>query len=244
MHSIRENTDLVRAGIRAALLQAGRAEDDCLLVAVTKTHPASAINEVLSAGVTDFGENKVQEASAKLPELWESVAPSATARFHFIGHLQSNKVKALLRLQPWLIQSVDSYSLAETISKQLTSLGAEAGSPQNILIQVNTSGEDSKSGMTPATAKEQILRIADLPHLRIKGLMTIGLLADDPEAARAGFKALKTLFDELRAEQDPRLEMRYLSMGMTDDYQVAISEGANLVRIGSAIFGTRKRGTV
>lgn len=236
MHSLRENTDLVRSGIRAALLQAGRAEDDCLLVAVSKTHPASAIQELLSLGIRDFGENKVQEAAAKLPVLQEKPL-AAQARFHFIGHLQSNKVKALLRLKPWLIQSVDSFSLAETISRL-------SASPQDILIQVNTSGEESKSGLTPATAKAQIQRMAELPGIRIKGLMTIGLLADDPEAARAGFKALKTLFDELKAENKPGIEMKYLSMGMTDDYQVAISEGANLVRIGSAIFGTRKRGTV
>lgn len=243
MHSIRENIATVRAGIRSALLQAGRAEDDCLLVAVSKTQPAAAVREAFSNGVGDFGENKVQEAAAKLPELLSADVSEARARFHFIGRLQSNKVKALLRLRPWLIQSVDSYALAEYISTQITHLGAEANAPQDILIQVNTSGELSKSGMTPSTAKAEIHRIAALPHLRIKGLMTIGLLADEPEAARGGFRDLKALFDELKAEADPRIEMRYLSMGMTDDYHIAISEGANLVRIGSAIFGKRERGT-
>lgn len=245
MQSIRANIELVQSGVASALHKAGRSQDDCLLVAVTKTHPASFIQAALEAGITDFGENKVQEAAAKLPELMELLPDTAVVpHFHFIGHLQSNKVNALLRLHPWLIESVDSVSLATSISKAIESLGPEAHSPQDILIQVNTSGEASKSGMTPATARAQIEQIAQLPHLQIKGLMTIGLLADDPEAARAGFKELKILFDELKADHDPRIEMKYLSMGMTDDHPIAISEGANLVRIGSAIFGYRKRGTL
>ena len=238
MQSIAENVATIRAGIRAALRESGRAEDDCLLVAVSKTQPAAAILEALDCGIRDFGENKVQEAASKLPELLQQMPEGfKPPNFHFIGHLQTNKVKALLRLQPQLIQSVDSFNLAQTISRQLTH-------PQDILIQVNTSGEGSKSGMTPSTAWDEIHRIAALPHLMIKGLMTIGLLADDPEDARPGFRALKQLFEKLRAENDPGIEMKYLSMGMTDDYRIAIHEGANLVRVGSAIFGKRERGTL
>lgn len=234
MPDIAENISRIETTLKQRLVSLGRREDDCLLVGVTKTHPAEAVCSALQAGILDIGENKVQEATQKLPEL-SRLAPDSPYRFHFIGHLQSNKVKALLRLKPFLIHSVDSFRLASAISEQ-------SETPSDILIQVNTSGEASKSGLEPEIAQAEIMRIAELKRIRIMGLMTIGLLAEEPEAARPGFRMLKELFDDLAKTDHPRLRMRYLSMGMTDDYLIALEEGSNLVRIGSAIFGNRNYG--
>ena len=237
MPGITENISRIEVSLAKKLCSLGRQKDDCLLVAVTKTHDAETVKQAVLNGITHFGENKVQEAIVKVPALQIMLGDSHPfPSFHFIGHLQSNKVKALLRLSPWLIHSVDSYDLAAVIDKYT---GERI---QDILIQVNTSGESSKSGMSPDRAKDEILRIAELKRLRIRGLMTVGLLGEAPEEARPGFRELKQLFDEIADIGDQRLEMRYLSMGMSDDHMVALEEGANLVRLGSAIFGARNYG--
>ena len=230
MTALSETIHLVRQRIDEAARQAGRKPEDIMLVAVTKTQPAEVISTALESGITQIGENKVQEASVKLPLLTQPYAG-----FHFIGHLQSNKVKALLKLKPCLIHSVDSVTLAQKLNAELS----RESRVQEILLQVNTSREESKSGLAPERVFETAQLIAAMPQLRIQGLMTIGTLSPHPEAARACFRELKLLYDKLAAAHLPGVQMRYLSMGMTADFTLAIAEGSNLVRIGSAIFGER-----
>ena len=230
MTAIRDNIRTIRHKIDHAAQRTGMKSDRILLVAVTKTQSAELINEALQAGITDFGENKLQEAEKKLPHVTE-----AYAGFHFIGHLQTNKVKALLKLKPCLIHSIDSFHLALALSSALDGQDRK----QDILLQVNTSGEDSKHGIEPKQLLSLAKEIAMLPRITIKGLMTIGRLSDRAEDSRQDFKLLKTLADELKAANIPKLDIKWLSMGMTNDFEIAIEEGANLVRIGSAIFGER-----
>jgi pyridoxal phosphate enzyme (YggS family) len=221
---------LVQKRINAAAKLVGRKSEDILLVAVTKTQSVETVNEALRLGIKHFGENKVQEAIAKLPLLTKPYDG-----FHFIGHLQTNKVKALLKLEPYLIHSVDSLHLATEINQILAGTGRQ----QDILLQVNTSGEPSKSGCEPDDLLPLAIEAAKLPNLSIKGLMTIGRLSDKAEDSRQDFQLLKELSMELKALELPEVEMQWLSMGMTSDFEIAIEEGANLVRIGSALFGER-----
>lgn len=227
---IEQNIRSVQERIKAAAVRAGKKPEDIKLVAVTKTQTAEVVNQALKTSITDFGENKVQEAINKLPLITKH-----NASFHFIGHLQTNKVKALLKLSPVLIHSVDSFHLAMAISKALDEIGRK----QDILLQVNTSGENSKSGIEPERLFELAKDIAKLPNLTVKGLMTIGRLGTNPEDCRQDFKLLTNLFNELIKMKIPKLDMKWISMGMTNDFEIAIEEGANLVRIGSAIFGER-----
>ncbi len=208
----------------------GISPEEIILVAVSKTQPAEVINAALRAGIDYFGENKVQEAEAKLPEI---TAPYEG--FHFVGHLQSNKVKALLKLEPDLIHSVDSPHIAREISRVLEGTDRV----QEILLQVNTSGEMSKFGVQPFMLPEFALEAAELPNIVVSGLMTIGRLSDKVENCRQDFRMLKQLFDNLLKLNIPKLDMKWLSMGMSNDYEIALEEGANLLRIGSAIFGER-----
>lgn len=230
MTVLADNLSRVKNAIAAAADKAGRKADEILLVAVTKTHSAETVNLALQAGITHFGENKVQEAAQKLPLITEPFDG-----FHFIGHLQTNKVKALLQLNPCLIHSVDSLHLAREIDKVAGNLNKK----QEILLQVNTSGEDSKSGCEPAELIELTKAVSQLPNLVIKGLMTIGRLSESAEDSRQDFNLLKKLSDDLKTQNIFGLELKWLSMGMTSDFEIAIEEGANLVRIGSAIFGAR-----
>ncbi len=230
MTIIENNIRSVQERISAAALKAGKKPEDIMLVAVTKTQSAEIVNQALKAGIKDFGENKVQEAINKFPLLSKTYKG-----FHFIGHLQTNKVKALLKLNPVLIHSVDSFHLAMAISKALEGLDKI----QPILLQVNTSGEDSKSGIEPERLVELAKEITKLPNLSVKGLMTIGRLSSNPEDCRQDFKLLTHLSQELIRKKIPKLDMKWISMGMTNDFEIAIEEGANLVRIGSAIFGER-----
>jgi len=221
----------VRLG--SAALRSGRRAEDILLVAVTKTHPPELVDQALALGIRHIGENRVQEAVLKLPLLQQPYEG-----FHYIGHLQTNKVRQLLGLKPWLIHAVDSLHLAQALSRGCVDLGRT----QDILLQVNVSGEASKAGFAAAEMIEAAARIAQLPQLQIRGLMTIGRLTDNPEDNRAVFRQLRELSGAIADEQLPGVEMRWLSMGMSDDFPVAIEEGANLVRLGSAIFGARVAG--
>ncbi len=226
---IAENLELVKENIKNACEKSGRDINEVKLIAVTKTHPAETIEEIIALGVKVIGENKIQEAEQKLPVL------SERPEFHFIGHLQSNKIKKLIPLKPALIHSLDKYSTAEKLSDYLHKNELE----QDVLIQINTTDEGQKSGIDEEKAIELIKDIAKLPYIHIKGLMTIGMLSENPESNRKYFKALKQLRDRIEAMAIPNVDMQYLSMGMSDDYMIAIEEGANLIRVGSAIFGKR-----
>ncbi len=220
----------VMARAQAAAEKAGRDPAGITLVGVSKTRTASEVNAALREGLRHFGENRVQEAADKLPLITESYAG-----FHFVGHLQSNKAKLLLSLNPSLIHSVDSQHLARALSHALE--GTER--IQDILLQVNTSGEVSKFGMHGFELPELARGIAKMPGLRIRGLMTIARLSEDPEEARADFKTLRLLAEQLQSLAIPKLELGILSMGMSNDFEIAIAEGATHIRIGSAVFGER-----
>lgn len=233
MPTIVENVKAVQASLKEKLAQTGRETDEVLVVAVTKTHPVEVIESALRAGIRHFGENKVQEARRKLPFITEPYDG-----FHYIGRLQTNKINALLELEPILIHSIDSLNLAVNLNKRCETRGRV----QDILVQVNTTGEQSKSGCEPGEAIELVQQISDLPNLRVKGLMTIGLMSDDAEKTRPSFRLLKELFDELKNKENAGYEMRWLSMGMSGDYLTAIEEGANIIRLGSVLFGERDYG--
>lgn len=230
---IEKNIDALKHRVAAVAGRCGKTLDNILLVAVTKTHPPAEIDLALRHGIRHIGENKIQDAALKLPLLTQSYEG-----FHFIGHLQSNKINALLKLNPYLIHSIDSYELAVKLDAAL----ASSGKVQSILLQVNTTGEDSKSGIEPADLFAVAARIAELKYIRIMGLMTIGKQVAEPEEGRIYFTRLRVLFDQLKAAHLPNVQMQWLSMGMTDDFEIAIEEGANLIRIGSAIFGARNYG--
>lgn len=226
--SIASNLQEIQGRIRTAALAGGREPASVRLVAVSKTRPAGDVIEALRAGQSVFGENYVQELVAKATEVPE------TAEWHFIGHLQSNKVKQIAGVVT-MIHSVDRLSLAEEISRQWGRLGRCC----DILVQVNLSGEASKSGTTEAGALQLARSISTLDNVRIRGLMTMPPFFDDPEAARPFFAELKRLSQRIEAEGIPGVEMRELSMGMSGDFEAAIQEGATLVRVGTSIFGSR-----
>jgi pyridoxal phosphate enzyme (YggS family) len=217
--SIAANVAAVRARVAAACERAGRAPASVRLVAVTKTVPAAAVAEALTAGVTDVGENYVQEAAAKRAEL------GGRGVWHLIGHLQTNKVRAALQAFDTL-QAVDSLRLAEAISRQ-------ASRAVPVLLEVNAAGETTKFGFAPADLGAAAASVRRLPNLDVRGLMTVAPATSDPEALRPLFRSLRRL-----AEANGLQE---LSMGMSGDFEVAVEEGATMVRIGRAIFGERAR---
>lgn len=221
-----EAVEQIQARIADAAVRSGRTASDVQLVAVSKTHPAGAIREALECGLAVFGESKLQEARAKIAE-----SPSR-ARWHFIGHLQSNKVRPALPLFE-LFHSVDSLDLASTINR----IAGELGLFPRILLEVNMAGESSKFGFKPNELSEKIESLLELDRLQIEGLMTIPPYADDPEHSRPFFAGLRELRDHLATRSNVRLDT--LSMGMSGDFEVAIAEGATIVRIGTAIFGAR-----
>lgn len=202
------------------------------LVAVTKNHSVPAMVEAIAAGITAVGENRVQEMMAKHPEIQ---AAGKLVEWHLIGHLQTNKVRQAVPLAD-LIHSVDSEHLAVEIDKT----AGKCNKRQDILLQVNVADEDSKFGVELGQALPLAKQISQLDHIRLCGLMTIAPYADDPETLRPVFRELHTLFGELKALNLANTDIKWLSMGMTNDYQVAVEEGANLVRIGTGIFGSRK----
>jgi len=222
------NLARIKQRIRTAAEAAGRDPDSVRLVAVSKTRPAADIITAFQAGQTVFGENYIQELVPKLAEVQETV------EWHVIGHLQSNKVKYVAG-QVALIHSVDRLSLAQEIDRQWGKLGKIC----DVLIQVNVSGEATKSGTTEEGAIGLVRECALLPNIRVKGLMTMPPFFDDPEAARPYFAELRRLSETVAAERIAGVEMAELSMGMSGDFEAAIQEGATLVRIGTAIFGGR-----
>jgi pyridoxal phosphate enzyme (YggS family) len=229
--SIASNLQEIQGRIRTAALAGGREPASVRLVAVSKTRPAGDVIEAFRAGQSVFGENYVQELAAKAAEV---AVVAEKVEWHFIGHLQSNKVKQIAGVVT-MIHSVDRLSLAEEISHQWGRLGRCC----DILVQVNLSGEASKSGTTEAGALQLASSISTLDNVRIRGLMTMPPFFDDPEAARPFFAELKRLSQRIEAEGITGVEMRELSMGMSGDFEAAIQEGATLVRVGTSIFGSR-----
>lgn len=226
--TISRNLALINGRIRAAAVKAGRDPASVRLVAVSKTRPAADIIEAFQAGQTAFGENYIQELVPKLEEVHEAV------QWHVIGHLQSNKVKYIAG-RVAMIHTVDRLSLAQEIDRQWGRLGQIC----DVLIQVNISGEATKSGTTEAGAIQLVQECALLPHIRVKGLMTMPPFFDDPDAARPYFAELRRLAEAVDARRIAGVEMTELSMGMSGDFEAAVQEGATLVRIGTAIFGER-----
>ena len=223
-----ENVIEVEKNIQDACDRAGRSREEVRLIAVSKTKPVSDIEEVLTTGILDYGENKVQELSDKYDVLPKNI------RWHMIGHLQRNKVKYLIG-KTVLIHSVDSLRLAEQIEHE----AAKADTIMNVLIEVNVAGEESKFGTTCNEAIELVRAVAALKHVKIKGLMTIAPFTDNPEDNRIYFKKLKQLSVDIKSKNIDNVDMDELSMGMTGDYEVAIEEGATMVRGGTGIFGKR-----
>src|SRR6266513_1340011 len=228
MGLIPENLEQVRERIAQAAAKSGRAIEEIELVAISKTHEAAKVREAAEAGQTLFGESRVQEARVKIPEL-----PS-NLRWHFVGHLQKNKIRHALPLFE-LIHSVDSLALAQDINR----IAEEDGLHPRVLLEVNVGGEGSKFGFTPEKLREDLENLLALPRLSILGLMTIPPIADEAEASRKHFVQLRELRDRLQTEF--HVDLAQLSMGMTQDFAVAVEEGATLVRIGTAIFGQRTR---
>ncbi|HEY8370566.1 MAG TPA: YggS family pyridoxal phosphate-dependent enzyme [Thermodesulfobacteriota bacterium] len=239
MSGFAERLSAVRARIDAAARRAGRDPAEVRLVAVSKLQPVSALAEALLAGQTCFGENYVQEAVAKQAALAEHPDPAvrraaAGAEWHLVGPLQRNKARDAVRHFA-LVHSVDRESLGEALARR-----AEAeGRSLPILVQVNISGEATKAGVAPEEAARLIERLLDLPGLSVRGLMAIPAPASSPEAARAPFAAMRQLRDRLVEAGLPRTALAELSMGMSDDFEVAVEEGATLVRVGTALFGQR-----
>ena len=225
---IQENIKLVEENIKKACEKVGRDVNEVTLIAVSKTKPYTAIEEALPTGVKDYGENKVQELCDKYEILPKDI------KWHMIGHLQRNKVKYLVG-KASLIHSVDSIRLAEQIEKEY----AKADEIANILIEVNMAQEESKFGITSEETEQLVREIAKFPHIRIKGLMTIAPYTDNPESNRVYFRNMKKLSVDIENKNIDNVSMSVLSMGMTGDYQVAVEEGATLVRVGTGIFGDR-----
>jgi PLP dependent protein len=228
MSSIAENLEHVREQIANAAANSGRSADDVELVAITKTHPAEKVREAVEAGQTLFGESRVQEARAKIPEL------SSNIRWHFVGHLQKNKVRQALPLFE-MIHSVDSLALAQDINR----IAEEEGLYPQVLLEVNVAGEGSKFGFAPDKLREQMEALLALPRLSIEGLMCIPPLAVESEDSRKFFVQVRELRDSL--EKEFNMKLPQLSMGMTQDFPIGIEEGATLVRVGTAIFGERSK---
>lgn len=225
---IKENLSAVEQNIQAACNRAGRLREEVTLIAVSKTKPVAMIEEVMAEGILDFGENKVQELTSKYEELPKEL------RWHLIGHLQTNKVKYVID-KAVLIHSVDSYKLAEQINKEAEKKGIIC----DILIEVNIADEDTKYGATADETCPLIMDIAKLNNLRVRGLMTIAPFVENPEKNREHFRNLRQLKVDIKMKNIDNVTMDVLSMGMTGDYEVAIEEGATMVRVGTGIFGER-----
>ena len=223
-----ENLAKVEKKVCAACERAGRRRDEVTLIAVSKTKPVSMIEELLPGGTRDFGENKVQELCEKYEQLPKDI------RWHLIGHLQRNKVKYVVD-KACLIHSVDSLRLAEAISAE----GKKRGITVPVLIEVNVAGEESKFGVKPEEAEGLIREIAGMPSISVKGLMTIAPYVENPEENRIHFSNLRKLCVDIKNKNIDNVSMNILSMGMTGDYEVAIEEGATMIRVGTGIFGKR-----
>lgn len=222
------NIRTIRERIITAATRARRDPGGIQLMAVSKTVPACRIREAVEAGITLFGENYVQEAREKIPAIGHNLS------WHMIGHLQTNKVKYVINLFDW-IHSVDRLELARELDKR----AGQNNRRLNTLIEVNVSGEGSKNGVETSLALELVRQVSFLPNLSVRGLMTMPPYSDNPETSRPYFQALRRLRDEISTADIPDVRMDELSMGMTDDFEVAIEEGATIIRVGRAIFGER-----
>ena len=225
-HTISDNLRELRGRIAEACEEFDRDADEITIVAVTKTFPADIIKKSVSAGLYDIGESKIQEAELKIN------AVGHIARYHLIGHLQSNKIKKAVQLFD-VIQSVDSLELAKEISRR----AGEAERVMECYIEVNSSGEPQKYGIAPDRTLELVKHVIELPHIKLSGLMTVGPLSDDQDAVRDAFRSVHETFhlaQEIGGEQ-----FDVLSMGMSDDFQLAIAEGSTMIRVGTGIFGPR-----
>ncbi|MBQ6295892.1 MAG: YggS family pyridoxal phosphate-dependent enzyme [Clostridia bacterium] len=227
--SITQNIEEIRGRMAQAAVRSGRKPEDVLLIAVTKLHEPDEIEEAIAAGVTDIAENKVQEIQKKFDQIHSPV------NWHLIGHLQTNKVKYIID-KVVMIHSVDSVHLAQEIDKR----AAAAGKTMDVLLQVNAAHEESKFGLDPKDVPQVFREILDsCPNVKIRGLMHIAPWSEDPEEIRPYFKEVKDLFDTLAAVEHPNADFKYLSMGMSHDFETAIEEGANIIRVGTSIFGER-----
>ncbi len=227
--ALRENLPRVQERIAAALARSGRS-GPVALVAVTKTHPPEAVRAALAVGVRAIGENRVQELAEKVAAVGREAA-----EWHLVGHLQRNKVRRALPLFD-LIESLDSYRLAQELSAEAERAGREVESR----VEGNISGEESKCGFSPDELLDAVAAVGQLPRLHLRGLMTIGPLTDDRAAIRASFARMRGLF-EACAREVPGFDARWLSMGMSGDFEVAVEEGSNMVRLGTVLFGERRQ---
>ena len=228
MADIKENLANVRKNIEESCKKVGRDVSEVTLITVSKTKPLSDLRIAYEEGSRDFGENKVQELVSKIDEMPSDV------KWHLIGHLQRNKVKYIAG-KVAMIHSVDSYRLAEEINVQAKKNSCVIP----ILIEINIAGEDTKFGIKPEEAEELIREISELENVKVSGLMTIAPNVANPEENRAYFKAMKDLFVDISSKNIDNVEMKVLSMGMTNDYIVAVEEGATMIRVGTGIFGAR-----
>lgn len=228
---ITENLQEVERRIAAACARSGRSCDAVLLVAVSKTKPVELLSEAYEAGTRNFGENKPQEIKEKYPQLPSDI------RWHMIGHLQRNKIKYIID-KVCMVHSVDSLRLAQAIDEE----AAKHGLVMPVLVEVNVAREESKYGIMPEDAEAFIRQISTLPHICVQGLMTIAPFTDNPESNRVHFRNLKKLYVDIKDKNIDNVNMCNLSMGMTGDYEVAIEEGATMVRVGTGIFGERHYG--
>ncbi len=228
MGYIKENIAEVEKKVAAACERSGRKREDVLLLAVSKTIDVDRIKEAVDCGLTSLGENKVQEIMDK----YDAMGPDV--KWHLIGHLQTNKVKYIIDKVD-LIHSVESLKLAEEISKRAEAKGVTA----NILLEVNVADEESKFGIKVDECEEMVRKISVLPNIVIRGLMTVAPFVENPEENRGYFRQLKQLLVDINSKKIDNVNMEVLSMGMTGDYEVAIEEGATIVRVGTGIFGAR-----
>lgn len=226
---IKRNLEIIRKKIEIAAIKSGRKLEDITLIAVSKTVDPQRIIRAIDEGITELGENRVQELTEKYDII------NRECNWHLIGHLQTNKVKYIID-KVKLIHSVDRYSLALEIDNRAKKIGKKV----DILVQVNISGEESKFGVGESESFELIRKISTLENIRVKGLMTIAPYASNPETVRYVFTGLRKLSIDIEKENINNINMEYLSMGMSNDFEVAIEEGANIVRIGTALFGERQ----
>ena len=228
MSSIKENIENINAKIEAACQRSGRKREEVLFLVVSKTIDVPRIKEAVACGMTSLGENKVQEIMDKYEPMGEGI------KWHLIGHLQTNKVKYIID-KVELIHSVESIKLAEEISKRAVAKGVTA----NILLEENVAGEESKFGIKPEECEQMVREISVMPNIVIKGLMTVAPAVENEEENRKYFRQMKQLLVDINSKKIDNVNMTELSMGMTGDYEVAIEEGATIVRIGTGVFGAR-----
>lgn len=228
MSSIKENIENINAKIEVACQRSGRKREEVLFLVVSKTIDVPRIKEAVACGMTSLGENKVQEIMDKYEPMGEGI------KWHLIGHLQTNKVKYIID-KVELIHSVESIKLAEEISKRAVAKGVTA----NILLEVNVAGEESKFGIKPEECEQMVREISVMPNIVIKGLMTVAPAVENEEENRKYFRQMKQLLVDINSKKIDNVNMTELSMGMTGDYEVAIEEGATIVRIGTGVFGAR-----